>query len=108
MVNFIMHMINKNSKKKGITQLEGELFHLEADLQAHYCQIGKEILEIVENEKEKINNLVDEIIRIKKKIAVLKNEIECPWCMAYNPAGSQCCKHCGENLTRTTAKEKYR
>lgn len=93
-----MHMINKNSKKKGITQLEGELFHLEADLQAHYCQIGKEILDMVESEKGKINDLVDEIIKLKKKIAVLNNEIECPWCMAYNLSGSQYCKHCGEKL----------
>lgn len=86
------------SKKNRITQMEGELTHLEADLQARYCQIGKEILELAENEQGKINNLVDEIIKIKKKLAVIKNEIQCPWCMAYNSSDSKYCKHCGEEL----------
>ncbi|NLL66338.1 MAG: zinc ribbon domain-containing protein [Clostridiaceae bacterium] len=94
----MMNMINKNNMENKTTHLEEELALLEADLQAHYCQIGKEILDMVESEKGKINDLVDEIIKLKKKIAVLNNEIECPWCMAYNLSGSQYCKHCGEKL----------
>lgn len=108
MVNFIMNMCKKNSKENGITQLEGELNHLEADLQAHYCQIGKEILELAEKEQGQINNLVDQIINIKKKLAVIKNNIQCPWCMAYNSSDSKYCKHCGEEIDTIEKKENSR
>lgn len=101
--DFIMNI--KNSEENRITQLEDKITHLETDLQAHYCQIGKEILELAENKQEEINNLVDRIIELKKKLAVIKKEIECPWCMTFNPSDSKCCKNCGEVLDTVGRKE---
>jgi ribosomal protein L40E len=78
-----------------LNQLEGALAKKEHSLQALYCQLGKSVLELADGEKEKIDILVDDIIETRKKLVAIRQEIECPECMTYNPNDSRYCRRCG-------------
>jgi hypothetical protein len=51
---------------------------METTLNEHYCNIGKQLLEMAEQEDQEINNLVDKIIEIKKQLYELDQTVQCP------------------------------
>jgi hypothetical protein len=51
-----------------VQKLERDLNKMEATLNEHYCNVGKQLLEMAEQEDREINNLVDKIIEIKKQL----------------------------------------
>lgn len=93
--------MTKDCGQDEIRQTEEELIKLELELQAHYCQMGKSILELADTEQKAIGRLVDEIIKCRKRLARRRQEIECPQCTAYNTADSIYCKRCGAMLQKT-------
>lgn len=78
--------------------LEKELLLMEAELQLRYSRIGKQILEMMDGERQAINQLADQIIEKKQKLSVIRKEKQCSQCMVYNSADSKYCKHCGLQL----------
>ncbi len=96
---------NEELRSEETSRIEETLTRLEVDLQERYCRMGKELLEIADSEQRAINNLVDQIIKIKKALAVVNSEIECPQCMAHNASDSSYCKHCGQPLDGENIKE---
>ena len=79
-------------------QLEKELAEKEEQLHTSYCQLGKTLLELVESEGKEINALVDEIIAIRKRLAIVRKESQCPDCGALNGAQNRFCGRCGARL----------
>jgi NADH pyrophosphatase NudC (nudix superfamily) len=71
---------------------------MEATLNEHYCNIGKQLLEMAEQEDQEINNLVDRIIEIKKQLYELRQTVQCPSCLLMNSSESRYCGHCGNKL----------
>jgi len=64
--------------------MEKDLSKMECALYEQYCEIGKGILEMAEQENKKINFLVDRIIETHQKLAEAKNEKYCPECAEHN------------------------
>jgi uncharacterized protein YfbU (UPF0304 family) len=54
-----------------IQSLERTLSKLETSLNEHYCNVGKQFLELAEQECQVIGDLVDEIIEIKQQLSQL-------------------------------------
>lgn len=80
---------------------EEKLARLEFELQQHYCQIGKCVLELAVAEQRAVGDLIDEIIMTRHRIAVAQGEKRCEECLAYNTPGSIYCKRCGARLNET-------
>lgn len=97
-----MHIEKDNQE---ITKMEVSLNRMEYQLQAQYCEMGKSILELVDAKQKVINKLVDDIIETRRQLAVVKKEIQCEECMAYNTSDSKYCKRCGCKLTEIVKKE---
>jgi septal ring factor EnvC (AmiA/AmiB activator) len=81
-----------------VQRLERNLNKMETTLNEHYCNIGKQLLEMVEQEDQEINNLVDKIIEIKKQLYELEQTVQCPSCLLMNSSDSRYCSHCGCEL----------
>jgi NADH pyrophosphatase NudC (nudix superfamily) len=81
-----------------VQRLERDLNKMETTLNEHYCNIGKQLLEMAEQEDQEINNLVDKIIEIKKQIYELAQTVRCPSCLLMNSSESRYCSHCGNEL----------
>jgi uncharacterized paraquat-inducible protein A len=80
--------------------LEHSLQEMESTLASHYCNLGKQILEVAEKEDREISQLVDEIIETKKKLSVLNRTILCPNCNTQNSSESNYCHACGTKLPK--------
>lgn len=80
--------------------LEQSLSEMEAQLNEHYCDIGKSLLELAEKEDKEINHLVDQIIETRKQISILQKQVRCPNCLSYNTPDSHFCSHCGMKLKK--------
>lgn len=74
---------------------------LECSLQRRYIDIGKEILELAEKENKEINQMVEEIVIIRRSLS----QIKCQGCSGANCADSKFCRHCGVSLTTKNTKE---
>lgn len=57
-------------------ELEERLAILEDELNNHYCQIGKIVLEFANKKQPLINSLVDEIIAVRKKLPAFRQNNE--------------------------------
>jgi septal ring factor EnvC (AmiA/AmiB activator) len=79
-------------------RLERNLNKMETTLNEHYCNIGKQLLEMVEQEDHEINELVDKIIETKKQLYELNQTVQCPGCLLMNSSESRYCSHCGKEL----------
>lgn len=79
-------------------RLSASLCKMEAALNERYCDIGKSLLEFAEKEDKEINQLVDQIIETRRRIAALQKKIQCPDCLSYNHPDSRYCSHCGTKL----------
>ena len=86
-------------KRDGKTvDLEAVLSKKERELNELYCEMGKSLLELAENEQRVANRLVDEIIALRKKLVRAHNSVQCPECLAFNAAGSNYCSRCGSRF----------
>lgn len=83
---------------KEIERMETRLDSMQRKLQQQYCETGKAVLEIADNEQKEINNIVDEMITLRRQLAEAKGELQCPECMAYNGMESRYCSRCGQLL----------
>lgn len=81
-----------------VQRLTKSLGEMEAALNEHYCDVGKSLLEFAEKEDKEINQLVDQIIETRRKIAALQKRVQCPDCLTYNSSDSRYCSHCGTKL----------
>lgn len=88
----------KTPKKNEVVSLEESLARMETELHAHYCQMGKSLLELAEGEQKNVDALIDDIIKTRKKLVVARHEIECPECMTFNSEDSKYCRRCGTFL----------
>lgn len=88
---------NQNNE---IDEMEKDLNQLEHELQFRYSSMGKSLLDLADLEQKKVNKLVDEIIVMRKKLAIAKQEIECDECMTFNPSDARYCKRCGKRLAQ--------
>lgn len=95
-------MGNNYNSLEEISAIEQKLIRLEQQLQATYNNVGKKFLILAENEQQKINNLVDSIIKTRKSLTEEKKEIQCPNCMTFNIAESQFCRQCGKSIKSKT------
>lgn len=93
-------MSTRNDPERGVEvqRLAQSLSEMEAALNEHYCDIGKSLLELAEKKDKEINQLVDQIIETRRRIAALQQKIQCPDCLAYNSSDSRYCSHCGKKL----------
>lgn len=80
--------------------LKARLSDLEAALNAHYCQMGKRMLELAEEEQRSVGNLVDEIILTRKQLYLENHECRCEACLNINPEGSNYCNACGARISQ--------
>jgi hypothetical protein len=71
---------------------------METALNERYCNIGKQLLEMAEQEDQEINSLVDQIIEVKKQLYELDRTVQCPNCLWMNSSESKYCSHCGNEL----------
>jgi hypothetical protein len=83
---------------ENIQRLERNLNKMETTLNEHYCNIGKRLLEMAEQEDQEINSLVDKIIKIKKQLYDYEHTVQCPSCFLMNRSDSRYCSHCGNEL----------
>jgi NADH pyrophosphatase NudC (nudix superfamily) len=81
-----------------VQRLEHNLNKMETALNEHYCNVGKQLLEMAEREDHEINNLVDKIIETKKQLYELNQTVQCPRCLLKNSSDSRYCSHCGNEL----------
>lgn len=88
------------TQKDEVAQLEESLAQMELELQSHYCQMGKQLLELAGSEQKTVGTLVDAIVKTRKKLVLAKHEIECPNCITFNSVDSKYCKRCGTPLSR--------
>ncbi|MDL2217297.1 hypothetical protein LJC27_01395 [Christensenellaceae bacterium OttesenSCG-928-M15] len=86
--------------RKEIEELEEKLTKLEVTINVHYCELGKNLLDLVEMEQRAINRMVDEMIDIRKKLVTKQRAVQCQSCMAFNTADSTYCKRCGIRLEK--------
>lgn len=86
-----------------IEQLEATLRALQESVTEHYCQIGKQLIEVANAEKVRIDSLVDQIIRIRHELAILRKEKECSYCATQNDHDSVYCKRCGKRIEEKEA-----
>lgn len=92
-------MISLKKYKSGESAaLEEELHNLENKLTEQYCQMGKTVLELAENEKAVTDKLVDEIIEIRLRLSAEREELECESCACLNDSDSLYCKRCGNKF----------
>ena len=95
-------MHNAETDATRMQALEDTIHQKECELQKHYSQMGKSLLEIAEGEQRVINRLVDEIIEARSELVQIKEQKNCPACTAYNDADSRYCKRCGARLDAQT------
>ncbi len=91
-------MKSNKDEEAYIRETEEALIRLEARLQDRYSLMGKNLLELADNEQRSINQIVEEIIQTKNKLAIARHEQPCPHCMIYNPEDSKYCRNCGRLL----------
>ena len=60
---------------RGLTK---QLDHMEQELLEKFCDVGKFVLEKIEKENREIDQLVDQVIEVKKELSRVKGEIRCP------------------------------
>jgi NADH pyrophosphatase NudC (nudix superfamily) len=85
-------------RNEHVQSLERDLNKMETTLNEHYCNIGKQLLEMAEQEDHEINKLVDKIIELKKQLYELHQTVQCPSCLLMNSSESRYCSHCGNKL----------
>ena len=73
---------------------------MEQELLEKYCDVGKFVLEKIEKENREIDQLVDQVIKLKKELIRVKGEIRCPYCYQYNEPASVYCNRCGKKLEK--------
>jgi hypothetical protein len=88
----------EQQKDEKVRRLEHDLDKMETTLNVHYCNIGKQLLEMAEREDKEINNLVDKIIETKKQLYELHQMVQCPSCLWKNRSDSRYCSYCGNEL----------
>jgi hypothetical protein len=59
-------------RDEDVQRLERDLNKMETTLNDHYCNVGKQLLEMAKREDQEINNLVDKIIDVKKQLSALR------------------------------------
>lgn len=91
-------MAENGKPEKGTSRLEEKLDKMELELQARYCEMGKNLLELADTEQRAIDRLLERIIQTRRQLAKAKREIQCPACLTYNTADSAFCRKCGEKL----------
>lgn len=87
-----------------IQRLTHQLDCMEQELIEKYCDVGKSVMEKVEREGREIDQLVDQVIEIKKELVRVKGEIMCPNCYQYNEPDSIYCNRCGKKLEKKEEK----
>lgn len=93
-----------DAQNNEIETLEKTLNQLEHELQAHYSDMGKSLLELAGHEQKEVNRLVDDIIAARRQLSAVRHEVECPACTALNTPDARYCKHCGQRLAPATEK----
>lgn len=92
-------------KELEIERLTKQLDHMEQELLEKYCDVGKFVLEKIERENREIDELTDQVIKVKKELIKVKGEIRCPYCYQYNEPESIYCNRCGKKLEKEKLEE---
>lgn len=81
-----------------VEELERALNEKERELCCHYYEVAKALLAIAECKGDQIDRLVDEIIELRRQVALARGEQPCPRCTRFNEADSHYCRHCGQKI----------
>lgn len=92
-------------KELEIERLTKQLDHMEQELLEKYCDVGKFVLEKIERENREIDELTDQVIKVKKELIKVKGEIRCPYCYQFNEPESIYCNRCGKKLEKEKLEE---
>ncbi|MDO4338760.1 MAG: zinc ribbon domain-containing protein [Eubacteriales bacterium] len=87
-------------REQEIERLTKQLDHMEQELLEKYCDVGRFVLEKLERENKEIDQLTDQVIKVKKELVKVKGEIRCPYCYQYNEPESIYCNRCGKKLEK--------
>lgn len=90
--------MTESERAQKIAELESDIVELEMQLQARYSTMGKTLLDIAHNEQNETDKLFDELLRARKDLSTMKEEIRCHVCEATNLAKSRYCRACGSRL----------
>lgn len=88
-------------KQLKIQTLTQQIEHMDQTLRERYYNVGRVILERVEKENREIEQIVDQMIEMKKELVKMKGEVRCSNCFQYNEPGSCYCSRCGKKLEET-------
>lgn len=92
----------RRAKIQSLTQRQEDIRRV---LVEKYCDVGKAILEKAEKEGREVNELVDELIEVKKELIKAKGQKRCTNCYQYNEMGSIYCSKCGAKLEKSDSDE---
>ena len=80
------------------TALEVQLARTELEMQEHYRQFGREMLELADREQRSIDRLLEQMARLRAQLTQEKRQISCPYCGCCGDADSIYCKRCGHKM----------
>ena len=64
--------ISSEAREKAATSLEEEIRRLEAEINAGYLRLGRQVSEMAERENEDINEKVDRVVELKRQMRGLR------------------------------------
>jgi adenylate kinase len=79
-------------------EIEQNLNKAQTELNEHYYNFGKQMLEMADREDKEISTLVDEIIKLKNQLNEQRQTRQCPKCLEVNNNENRYCSHCGNKL----------
>ena len=53
--------------KRQLSEIDDEIAKVKAEIDEKYCQIGKSVCEIADQDAQKIGKLVDKLVELKKE-----------------------------------------
>lgn len=84
--------------QKDIAAMERAISRIEQAISERYTQLGKELLDLAETNQQVIDQLLDELIHLRKELADNQGERSCQRCSAFNRSDSRFCTRCGYEL----------
>ncbi len=81
-----------------MSQLEGDIRHLEQRMAALRHQAESERMHLTEQTNGQIDRLTDLLIAKKLRLSKLHGDVRCPACQMINPRAHRTCRFCGQDM----------
>lgn len=63
-----------SAEKRPLSEIDGEIVKVKAEIDEKYYQLGKTVCEIADKDAEKIGELVDRLVELKEERKALNTE----------------------------------